>query len=100
MRKQAKRSYARTTARSIPYNRMGFDRARTGGESIELVHDDKLDRTHTAGGGLIELITHRRVDRPHAPCHAARSISALFQPFDQSRSDDITAVRSTWCKPT
>ncbi|CAA7044517.1 unnamed protein product [Microthlaspi erraticum] len=35
------------------------------------------------------------------PMQTSSSIDpVLSQPFDQSRSDDITAVRSTWCKPT
>ncbi|CAA7045212.1 unnamed protein product [Microthlaspi erraticum] len=65
---------------------------------------DRLDRpiTHSIDPYSATL------DRSHAkgvarsiPCRATKlDRSRSVQPFDQSRSDDITAVRSTWCKPT
>ncbi|CAA7047508.1 unnamed protein product [Microthlaspi erraticum] len=58
------------------------------GSSIEPTVEDALDRSHGRS----------KLDRSHA--EQASSIDpVLSQPFDP-RSDDITAVRSTWCKPT
>ncbi|CAA7021409.1 unnamed protein product [Microthlaspi erraticum] len=68
-------------------------------------HDSSIDPTRRAESIDSTFTTARSIpilyqlDRSHA--EQASSIDpVLSQPFDQSRSDDITAVRSTWCKPT
>ncbi|CAA7052680.1 unnamed protein product [Microthlaspi erraticum] len=78
----------------------------TSSSSIELVHEQQPDRAHHDEQQLDRAVHEQQLDRSYQevrsssydrsrsiPCHLDLSRSI-------SRSDDITAVRSTWCKPT
>ncbi|CAA7027442.1 unnamed protein product [Microthlaspi erraticum] len=89
-RKQAKRSKGARSSRHRSIDPITLDRSllridrHTCYSSIDPMQEESLDRQ-------------KSID----PMQSESSIDpVLSQPFDQSRSDDITAVRSTWCKPT